>query len=375
MILAPLLAPNTNESFRWRSKRVNPSAYKCGRRHNVRKPFYREERKCWYVKDASGRFIRLDPNEDKAYRLWEDMRRLADYRHHNATLDAILEAFLVDLEPRISEERLTKYTYFANAFSDHMGKPTMARRVTGSDVLRWIQKPKNGKVWSVARQRDAGQAIKRALGWAIRRGYLPWSDVLELTFQAPAPRATTLSRATHADLVASCRKERKSRPFALVLIALRLSPARPIQVREVTAANIIGTSWVFPKHKTGKKTGKALVIRMGPCLETLTRILVHFRPKGTLFRTFHGKKWTKDGLALRFRRVRERLKLEGITAYSYRHSFATDALEAGVDLPTVAALLGHSDTAMVARVYGHLDQKTGHLQDALRKVAAKRADQ
>jgi integrase len=341
----------------------------------MKKPFYRESHKCWYVKDAAGRFIRLDPGEDKAYRLWEDMRRLADYRHHDATLDAILEAFLVDLEPRISEERLVKYTYFANAFSDHMGKPTMARRVTGSDVLRWVKKPKNGKVWSVARQRDAGQAIKRALGWAIRRGYLPWSDVLELTFEAPAPRATTLLRTTHADLVAACRKERKARPFALVLIALRLSPARPIQVREVTAANYIGHSWVFSKHKTGKKTQKPLVIRLSPCLETLTRILASSNEKGPLFLNFHGKKWTKDGLALRFRRVRERLNLEGITAYSYRHSFATDALEAGVDLPTVAALLGHSDTAMVARVYGHLDQRTGHLQDALRKVSQQRAKQ
>jgi integrase len=158
-----------------------------------------------------------------------------------------------------------------------------------------------------------------------------------------------------------------------VLIALRLSPARPIQVREVTAANYIGHSWVFSKHKTGKKTQKPLVIRLSPCLETLTQILASSNEKGPLFLNFHGKKWTKDGLALRFRRIRERLNLEGITAYSYRHSFATDALEAGVDLPTVAALLGHSDTAMVARVYGHLDQRTGHLQDALRKVAESRA--
>jgi len=52
------------------------------------------------------------------------------------------------------------------------------------------------------------------------------------------------------------------------------------------------------------------------------------------------------------------------TAYSYRHTFTTDALLAGVDLTKVAALLGHSDAAMVARVYGHVGKHGQPLRDA-----------
>lgn len=342
----------------------------------MRKPFFRKERKCWFVKDGQGRFIRLDPDEEKAFKMWERLRSLADFKHADATVEAIFEGFLADMEHQISEERFSKYTHFLSQFALHFGKDRKAREIQRADVLKWVRIKreigKESREWSIARQRDAGQAVKRALRWAIQRGYLPWSDVLELEFQTPEPRDTLISYDQHAKLIAGCKEPKLARPFALLLIALRLSGARPIQVRSLTAANVINGSWVFRKHKTAGKTGKPLVVRCGPCLQTLTRILVRFRPTGHLFLTSHGKPWPKDGLALRFRRLRDKVGLEGITAYSYRHSYATDALEAGISIPTVAALLGHSNPAMVARVYGHLEKKVDHLNNAVEVLANKR---
>ncbi|HUA97196.1 MAG TPA: site-specific integrase [Terracidiphilus sp.] len=51
--------------------------------------------------------------------------------------------------------------------------------------------------------------------------------------------------------------------------------------------------------------------------------------------------------------------------YSCRHTFATRAVEAGVDLVTLAAILGHSKLAMVLR-YAHVSQK--HQTEAIAKV-------
>jgi integrase len=51
--------------------------------------------------------------------------------------------------------------------------------------------------------------------------------------------------------------------------------------------------------------------------------------------------------------------------YHFRHSWATRALERGVDAVTVAVLMGHSDTRMLTRVYQHLSQNASHLRTAV----------
>jgi len=55
--------------------------------------------------------------------------------------------------------------------------------------------------------------------------------------------------------------------------------------------------------------------------------------------------------------------------YVFRHSFATRALESGVDSLTVALLLGHADVSQTARVYQHLSHNPTHLRKELRRAA------
>lgn len=49
-------------------------------------------------------------------------------------------------------------------------------------------------------------------------------------------------------------------------------------------------------------------------------------------------------------------------------AFATDALSKGVPDATVAALLGHSGTAMLHKHYSHLTSQATVLRDALSKL-------
>jgi integrase len=58
---------------------------------------------------------------------------------------------------------------------------------------------------------------------------------------------------------------------------------------------------------------------------------------------------------------------ERVRLHDLRHWFATSALNQGIPLTTVSALLGHAQTSTTANIYGHSDRATQRL--AVEKVA------
>ena len=44
--------------------------------------------------------------------------------------------------------------------------------------------------------------------------------------------------------------------------------------------------------------------------------------------------------------------------HKLRHTYASHLAQAGVDLPTISKLLGHSDTRIASKHYAHLADKT-----------------
>jgi integrase len=66
----------------------------------------------------------------------------------------------------------------------------------------------------------------------------------------------------------------------------------------------------------------------------------------------------------------KRAKLKPFRLYDLRHTFATRAAEAGIDLVTLAAMLGHSRIQMVLR-YAHPTEE--HQFNAMKKIEAYRA--
>ncbi|MCA9058958.1 MAG: tyrosine-type recombinase/integrase, partial [Planctomycetaceae bacterium] len=157
----------------------------------------------------------------------------------------------------------------------------------------------------------------------------------------------------------------------------------------------------------GKKHPR--IVYLTPQARKITTGLCEKFPKGPLFRNHTGKPLIQQTISSAFRRLRikvgmnaiersgttlkacleqdmkectgdcrpldelsatQRRMLEQQTAirrspdyclYALRHSFATNALRAGLDGLTVAILLGHRDVSMLARVYQHLSHEPEHL--------------
>jgi integrase len=145
------------------------------------------------------------------------------------------------------------------------------------------------------------------------------------------------------------------------------------------------------RWKTGKKTGRPRMIYFSPALSRALKrehdrpgrhpwaVFVHGRGRGGVGA---GEPWP-DGstLAKTVRRVRREAITAGIqiqdtghqrlTNYRWRHTAASTLLMMGVDVSTVAELLGTSEE-MIRRHYGHLLDK--HLAAAAEKLTGARSN-
>lgn len=100
------------------------------------------------------------------------------------------------------------------------------------------------------------------------------------------------------------------------------------------------------RHKARKKGKKRVLFLPQEALALLRRQAEWHGGSGPLFRGQGGKGLSRQAIVTRFLRVSEKVG-RTVTAYQYRHTWATRALAAGIPDTHVAALLGHASTAMV----------------------------
>ncbi|MGH7737323.1 MAG: tyrosine-type recombinase/integrase [Candidatus Tyrphobacter sp.] len=99
-----------------------------------------------------------------------------------------------------------------------------------------------------------------------------------------------------------------------------------------------------------------------------------------VFADDHGRPLDLDKVSKAFAALASSLgiKAKGISLHSLRHFGATQALVAGNDVRTVAALLGHASPAMTLNVYGHVvagaqERAVAGIDEAIAKAQARRS--
>ncbi len=230
-------------------------------------------------------------------------------------------------------------------------------------VKKWIE----AKGYNPTSANKAIGAVKRAFNWAVEEEHIPRNPIAHVR----KPKVLTRDRTITPDERVLILNAIRGAAFRTFVNLLTLTGCRPGEIARVTAADVdLDTGvWVLKKHKTAKKTGKPRTVYLCPEALAITCDAIVKRTEGPLFLNSKGKPWTRNAVRIRFRNLRAKHpELKGVVAYTYRASFATDALEQGVQDASVAALLGHTNTATLHKFYARLSSRVEHLRDAATKA-------
>lgn len=284
----------------------------------------------------------------------------------------VLAAFLVECKAHKKPKTTRMWEKVFIVFTPTLGNVRI-RDLKPHHVSQWLlaqesprKHPQTGRLlrWGQGTRRIALSALHAAFNWATKNGIISKNPIASLSVPSPRSRGgdQLLTEADHDKLMANAQPHLQD-----FLIALHDTGARPGEVARVTAADFhaaIG-AWVLADHKT-ERHGRKRVIYLTPTLITLTERLIAQHPTGPLFRNRRDRPWTDAALAHWFVRLRKKLGLGNVSAYSYRHLFATQFLLSGGSIAVLAELLGNT-VAIIEHHYGHLREHGSQLREVLRQ--------
>lgn len=337
------------------------------------KAWWNESKKAWYV-ELSGRQIRLATGKDAKQDALRELRRILAVRDSGQGVRSALltqdvfALFLREVAASVERGERAQVTY--DGYERWLASAETEIGNLSADVIRpkhvtaWLA-TKPG--WNTTSRFNGITAVKAAFRWAKRVGHLETNPLADMAKPTPNRRTTQIVGTDVARIIA----ESRGTPFHEFVRALYGTGCRPGELIRLTASmiDLQAGVWRIP-NKTAHTTGRTLrTVYLSADMVGLSRELAARHPEGPVFRNRLGNAWTRSSLAIRFRKLRAAGVLKtGEVPYSARHGYVTDALERGIPIAEVAELVGHKDTTMISRVYGHLDSRSAHMIEAAKRV-------
>ena len=330
------------------------------------RPWFRRQTGWWMVQ-IDGKQVKLAQGKRNKALAQEEFHGLMLLRADapecpDVQVASICEAFLDWSHRRQAHHTYRGYLFYVQSFCEKWGQ-VMVREVRPYHVTRWL----DGNDWNDTTRYNAIRSVFRVFNWAAEEGLISANPLKGMKRPRPKSRQRYLTEDEYSALIKGSKGV-----FRTLLFAFRQTGGRPSELCELTWDQVHPECWILEEHKTADKVDKPRVIYLVPAMVRLMRFLRRWSRSKYVFVNSRGRKWTVNAIHHRLVRLRRKLGLaDDITAYTFRHSFGTHAVLNGVDLATLAELMGHVDTTMVSNVYVHLAGQTDHLKNAAQKAVTK----
>lgn len=325
------------------------------------KPYLRKQTKSWYCSIA-GRQISLGKDREAAFEKFHAL--MADpsrVKNELTTLYDLSQVYLDWCQKKRKPATYDRHRYYLQLFIGKVGKQLRPSRLEARQVTEWHE---GLEIGSTA-QNDAVAIVQRMLNWAVEQKYLASNPISGME-KPKRKRRDICYTPGQWELI----RQHAQEPFGSLLDFLYLTGCRPLEARKLEARHLHDSLIIFPAVES-KGEQEPRVIYLTADAKSIVELLIEQRPNGPLFRNLRGEPWTKDAIKNRLNRISSKVGFR-VIAYGLRHSWATQALMSGVDSTSVAHLMGHRDTTMVNRVYGHLTKNPDFLLQQAQKAIGKR---
>ncbi len=384
------------------------------------KPWFRKSRG-WFV-TIGGKQHNLGRDKKAAFQEYYRLMQRSPERQRvsGASMAAIIDDFLEYLSKNRAPDT---YRWYRDLLQKFIAFHADLRvdDIRPFHVQRWVDGYPH---LSKTSRRNHMRSVKRCVKWAVTQGYLD-RNPLQLLSIPTGERKEVLVTEDEYERVLQFARPDSLRDLLTTTWETGCRPQESLRV-EARHVDVPNQRWVIPPSEAKGEKMTRIVYLTDKAFEITWRLMRRY-PVGALFRNAQGDAWTSDSVNCAIDRIRVRMGKDELqrtgqsvaevdidefikslkptriengvrrkktdrelrceakvkltnrlaaslvprySLYAYRHSFATHALQRGVDSVTVAVLMGHTDPSMLAKVYQHLTQNPTFMLDQAKRPRA-----
>jgi integrase len=315
-------------------------------------PFWRESKKAWYIQlGNSQRSLGKDKKAAiaKANKLLREHLLAQGITPTNGcTLHELVDEYAQFIQKNRAPSHYNVKQYFLRDIKVAFPATLPAEKIAPIKVENFINAMEGVK--SPTTKREYIGWFIGIYNWGRRYGMVAVNPLQDMERPAARVRQDFIPADRFAELF-DVIPHQTARDFILVMLE---SGCRTQEMFKATAKNFDGEKFTFIIHDSKGRKRSRVVFLPERAREVVARLAAE-TPKGPIFLNSEGTPWNKNSINCLMIRLKKKFDMPTLCATTLRHSYAHWRLISGQDSLTVAKLMGHVDTRMLARRYGHVE--------------------